>query len=91
MKKMITKEVEICDRCGNDIDSTYGKIKYFCPVCKRTICSNCKSGVMNKYPDLCRDCIELPKIKVRKEIFIDDYWKRYNIEKEKLKKLNPKG
>ena len=91
MKKMITKEVEICERCENDIDSTYGKLKYFCPVCKRTICSHCKFGVMEKYPDLCRDCNELPEIKERKKAFVDDYWKRYHKEEGELKKLNLKG
>jgi hypothetical protein len=88
MKKTITKEVELCDRCENDITSTYSQITYICPVCKRTICSGCKSGVMTNYPDLCRDCVELPEVKTREKSFRTDYWKRYNDERKELEKLN---
>ena len=91
MKKVITKEVELCDRCGNNIDDTYSKLKYICPVCKRTICSNCKFGVMENYPDLCRDCITLPEIKERKKKFIDDYWERYHLEEKTLRRYSNKS
>ena len=87
MKKTVTKEIEVCERCGIDIDSTYGKLKYVCPMCKKIFCSGCKFGVMEKYPDLCVDCANIPEIKERKEKFIDDYWKRYYKEEENLKSL----
>lgn len=86
MKKTITKEVEICERCGNEITPVY--LKYNCPVCKRLVCSHCKFGVMIKYPDLCVDCIKLTEIQKRREKFEERYWKQYHKEEEELKKLD---
>jgi len=84
MRKVVTKEVELCDRCGEDFDTTINKIKWFCPVCRREVCSNCKAGLMEQYPTVCRDCNELPEIRKRKKDFDEAYYKMYNDEKTYL-------
>lgn len=88
MKKRITKEVNICDRCGREIQRGDAILMFTCPVCEKECCSNCnKRSIFEKFPDICKGCAEIPEIASYLEHLTRVYYRRMKKGIEKLKTM----
>jgi len=106
-KSIQTKEITsvqiFCDRCGEEIRSTYGS--KICPMCGRNVCSKCghfyESDILvpdsfyGDYPEIvCKECWKIgepfiKKIKEKEEEFEDLKEKLLEEWKNKCKETNP--
>ena len=58
MKKEISKEMLLCDICGDSIEETTALDKK-CGVCGRDVCSPCREDFYFWYiPIICKECLK---------------------------------